>query len=230
MQADKNYPELEKFCRQLGVDLFGVADVKEIKNEFAFSAALLEKMDRAICLGMRLNDLVMEDIADAPTRLYSYHYRTVNLLLDQIALKTTAYINKNGYLALPVPASQVLDWQKHTAHLSHRKIAYLAGLGWIGRNNLLVHPEFGSRLRLVTILTDMPLEPGAPIKENCRDCRRCVEVCPAGAIKDGPADFDRAACLAKLKEFQKKHIVEQYICGVCVRACRGKRTEKGTAP
>jgi len=205
-----------------GVDLFGVADIKEIKNEFAFSARLLEKLNWAVCLGMRLNDLVMEDITDAPTRLYSYHYRTVNLLLDQIALKTAVYLNNNGYLALPVPASQVLDWQKHTAHLSHRRIASLAGLGWIGRNNLLVNPEFGSRLRLVTILTDMPLETGIPIKENCQDCRRCVEACPAKAIKDVSADFDRAACLAKLKEFQKKHIVEQYICGVCVRACAGK--------
>ncbi|MDP2904815.1 MAG: reductive dehalogenase domain-containing protein, partial [Candidatus Omnitrophota bacterium] len=167
MDKDKNYIGLKQFCLDAGADLFGVADIKEIKNEFAFSARLLEKLDRAICLGMRLNDLVMEDIAEAPTRLYSYHYRTVNLLLDQIALKTTAYLDKKGYLALPVPASQVLDWQKHTAHLSHRKIAFLAGLGWIGRNNLLVNPEFGSRLRLVTILTDMPLETGAPIKENC---------------------------------------------------------------
>jgi len=224
MAADKNYLELKKFCLDMGADLFGAVDIKEIKNEFAFSPDLLEKLDRAVCLGMRLNDLVMEDIAEAPTRLYSYHYRTVNLYLDRMALKTAAYLDKNGYLALPVPASQVLDWQKHTAHLSHRKIASLAGLGWIGRNNLLVSPEFGSRLRLVTILTDMPLNTDAPVKGGCQDCRRCVEACPAKAIKLDPASFDRAACLAKLKEFQKKHIVEQYICGVCVKACGPKRS------
>jgi len=223
MDKERNYLELEKFCRELGADLFGVADVKEIKHEFAFLPALMEKLDWAVCLGMRLNELVMEDITDAPTRLYSYHYRTVNLFLDQIALKTAVYLRKNGHRSLPVPVSQVLDWQKHTAHLSHRKIAELAGLGWIGRNNLLVHPEFGSRLRLVTILTDMPLKADAPVNGGCQDCRRCVEACPAGAIKLDPADFNRAACLDKLKEFQKKHIVEQYICGVCVKACGPKR-------
>jgi len=222
MNKEKNYIELEKFCRDAGADLFGVADIEEIKDKFSFSAGLLAKLNNAVCLGVRLSDLVMEEISDMPTRLYSYHYRTVNLLLDQIALRMTAYIRKKGWISLPVPASQVLDWQRHTAHLSHRHVAVLAGLGWIGRNNLLVNPIFGSRLRLVTVLTDMPLKTDAPIKGDCRDCRLCIEACPAAAIKEGFADFNHQACLAKLKEFQKKHVVEQYICGVCVRACAGK--------
>lgn len=222
MDKEKNYVELQKFCRDAGADLFGVADIEGVKNKFSFSAGLLARLNRAVCLGVRLADLVMEEISGMPTRLYSYHYRTVNLFLDQIALRTSAYIREKGWLSLPIPASQVLDWQKHTAHLSHREIGALAGLGWIGRNNLLVNPEFGSRIRLVTVLTDIPLEPDVPINIDCGACRRCIAICPAGAIKEGPEDFDHAACLAKLKEFQKKHIVEQYICGVCVRACTGK--------
>lgn len=222
MDKDKNYSQLEKFCRDAGADLFGVADIEGVKNKFSFSAGLLAKLNRAVCLGVRLSDLVMQEVSDMPTRLYSYHYRTVNLLLDQIALRMTAYIREKGWISLPVPASQVLDWQRHTAHLSHRQIAVLAGLGWVGRNNLLVNPLVGSRLRLVTVLTDMPLKTDAPIKGDCGDCRLCIKACPAAAIKEGFADFNRQACLAKLKEFQKKHVVEQYICGVCVRACAGK--------
>lgn len=219
MQKDNNYLELKKFCADLGADLFGVAGIEGIKNGFNFSPDVLKKLDNAVCFGMRLCELVLEELIECPTRLYSYHYRTVNLFLDQIALKLTVHLRKRGYLGLPVPASQVVDWKDHTGHLSHRYLAYLAGIGWIGRNNLLVSPEFGSQVRLITVLTDMPLKNDVPLELDCGKCRRCVDLCPAAAIKENPADFDRAACLAKLKEFQKKHIVEQYICGVCVNAC-----------
>jgi epoxyqueuosine reductase len=221
MDKVKNHSELKNFCLGQDVDLFGVAGVSQIKDKFSFAPELVRGLDWAVILGMQLSEVVLSEISDCPTRLYSYHYRTVNLLLDQIALKMTIYLRKAGYRSLPIPASQVLDWQKHTAHLSHRKIGALAGLGWIGRNNLLVNPVFGSRIRLVTVLTDMPLAEDAPVKADCGICRRCITACPAGAIKEGPEDFDQTACLAKLKEFQKKHIVEQYICGVCVRACAG---------
>ena len=65
-----------------------------------------------------------------------------------------------------MPASQIVDWEKQTAHLSHKKIGELAGIGFIGRNNLLVNPEIGSRFRLATILTNMPLEPDKKLKEG----------------------------------------------------------------
>ncbi|MEO0077238.1 MAG: 4Fe-4S binding protein, partial [candidate division WOR-3 bacterium] len=106
-------------------------------------------------------------------------------------------------------------------HLSHKRIGVAAGLGWIGRNNLLVHPQYGSQFRLVTILTDMPLATDTPLNSDCQDCRKCIEVCPAQAIKERPEDFDHMKCFEQLKEFQKKGYVGQYICGVCVKACSG---------
>ena len=221
MDKNKNYLELKKFSQGQGADLFGVADISDIKKDFLLSQKLLEKLDKAVCLGVRLSESILEEIENAPTRLYFHHYRTVNALLDQIALKTVNYIQKKDYFALPIPASQILDWQNQKAHLSHKKIGYLAGLGWIGRNNLLVNQTFGSQFRLVSILTDMPLRIDKPVRKDCGDCRFCVKICPSGAIKDKPSEFDHIKCFEKLKEFQKQRLVDQYICGICVKACKG---------
>jgi epoxyqueuosine reductase QueG len=221
MDKNKNYLTLKKYSQDLGIDLFGVADIRSIKKEFALSGKILEKFNQAISLGVRLSQGILEEIQDAPTRLYFHHYRTVNSFLDQTALKTCNYIQKKGYLALPIPASQILDWQNQKAHLSHKKIGYLAGLGWIGRNNLLVNKTLGSQFRLVSILTNIPLKTDKPTKENCKDCRLCIQVCPVSAIKESPLDFDHIKCFEKLKEFQKQKLVDQYICGVCVKVCKG---------
>ncbi len=221
MQKNKNYILLKKFVKQLGIDLFGTADISEIRKEFLLSQELLGKFDKAISLGVRLSSSVLEEIKTQPTRLYFNHYRTLNTLLDQTALRLTNFIQEKGFLAIPIPASQILDWKNQTAHLSHKKIAYLAGLGWIGRNNLLVNKKLGSQTRLVTILTNMPLDLDKPVKLGCDNCRSCIEICPASAIKETPADFDHITCFEKLKEFQKSRLVDQFICGVCVNVCRG---------
>jgi len=221
MDKNKNYLQVKEFCQDLGIDLFGVADIAKIKKDFVLSRRSLEKFDQAISLGVRLSQSILEEIENAPTRLYFHHYRSVNNFLDQVALKLSNYIQKKGYLSLPIPASQIVDWQNQKAHLSHKQIGYLAGLGWMGRNNLLVNKTLGSQFRLVSILTDMPLKVGRPTKEDCGKCIVCVTICPAQAIKESPLDFEHLKCFEKLKDFQKQRLVEQYICGICVKACNG---------
>ena len=221
MDKNKNYLELKRFSQEQGADLFGVADITKIKKGFLLSQKLLEKPDKAICLGVRLSGSILEEIESAPTRLYFHHYRTVNFFLDQLAFKVSNYIQKKGYLALPIPASQILDWQNQKAHLSHKKLGVLAGLGWIGRNNLLVNESLGSQFRLVSLLTDLPLTVDKPVRKDCGDCRFCVKICPSGAIKDSPSEFDHTRCFEKLKEFQKQRLVDQYVCGICVKVCKG---------
>jgi epoxyqueuosine reductase QueG len=216
------YLKLKKFCLEQGADLFGVADISGLKDDFLLKRETLAKCDKAICIGARLSPGILSEVVDAPTRLYSYHYRMVNLLLDQIALKLANLIQKQGYFAIPIPSSQIIDWEKQSAHVSHKKLGVLAGLGWIGRNNLLVNKDYGSQLRLVTVLTDMPMKTDSSGKDRCEPCRICVKMCPAGAIREDVLGFDPVRCLEKLKEFNRRKIVEQYICGVCVNVCKGK--------
>jgi len=213
----------ESYSRELGASLFGIADISMVRDEFRLAENLRKRFHRALSLGVRLVDSVLDDIEDAPTALYYHHYRQLNFSLDRTAFQIASRIQGMGYEALPVPASQVIDWKDQRAHVSHKKVGELAGLGWIGRNNLLVNPEFGARFRLVTVLTDLPLDPDEPVPFGCGSCRSCQAACPADAIRENPRDFDHLGCYEKLKEFRNRGLVGQFICGICVKACRGKK-------
>ncbi len=204
---------------QLGAALFGVASLEEIRGQFDLHPMVLRNLTRGISIAVRLSDKVLEGIDDKPTKLYYHHYRQVNFLLDRIALQLALLIQREGFQSVPIPASQVVDWTNQKGHLSHKLVARHAGLGWIGRNNLLVNPTFGARIRLATILTDLPLPVNHPMKGDCGECRVCVSVCPTGAIGETPEQFDHIKCYEKLREFQRSGLVGQYICGVCVKAC-----------
>ncbi len=221
MALPLEYLSLKKIAEDLGADLFGVADVRRQLAECALPSALKERFERAVVIGMRVSPSVLEEITDRPTKLYYHHYRTLNAALDQAALRISQLIMRAGFYSLAIPASQIIDWEGQRAHLSHKKMGLLAGLGWLGRNNLLVNREYGCRFRMSTVLTDMPLKADAPSKQNCGECHACVAVCPASAIKEDPALFDHQACFHALKEFQRQKYVEQYICGICVKACKG---------
>jgi epoxyqueuosine reductase len=218
---DENRKNLKKLAHDIGLNLFGVADVTEAREEFSLDRAVRRQFDFGISLGKRLIRSVLEEIKDSPTALYLHHYRQLNYFLDRTAFQVSSFIQEAGYRALPIPASQIIDWDNQLAHVSHKRVAFLAGLGWLGRNNLVVTPEFGSQVRLVTVLTDMPLAPDKPVELDCGTCTQCLSFCPAQAIKMDKKDFDHRRCFEKLKEFRRTGMVTQHICGICVKACRG---------
>ncbi len=222
---ESNYKELKDFALQEGAVLFGVGELEGMKVEFMEESAW-KGLKYGISVAVRLSERILEDIIDHPTKLYFYHYRQVNIFLDQLALRITHLIQRKGYSALPIPASQVIDWVNQRGHFSHKELARRAGLGWIGRNNLLVTPQFGSQIRLVSILTDLPLKTDSPLKEDCGDCYACLPVCPAKAIKERREEFDHIACYKKLDEFRKKYNIGHHICGICVKVCKGKKLTK----
>ena len=219
----KDYQELRDFALGLGFDLFGVADVAALKDDFLLEPETRARFGLALSLGKGLSDSVLDDIGDHPTAIYFHHYRQMNFFLDRGALAIADHVQKLGFRSLAIPASQIIDWEKQRAHVSHKHIGRAAGLGWFGRNNLLVNPALGSRFRLVTVLTDMPLAPDAPLERGCGTCRACAAACPGGAIKDTREAFDHLACYETLKDFRKKGYTSQFICGICVRDCRGPK-------
>lgn len=222
----ENSRAVKDFALGQGASLAGIADVSSLREGFLLDAKTAGRYPFAVSLAKRLSNGVLDDFADFPTALYFHHYRQMNFFLDRVAFLLADHLQGLGHTAVAIPASQIVDWDNMLAHVSHKHIGVLAGLGWIGRNNLLVNPELGARLRLVTVLTDMPLAADAPLAGDCGSCRACIAECPAGAIGRSRKEFDHQACYEKLKDFRKRGLVSQFICGVCVKACRGRAAQR----
>lgn len=208
-----------------GPFLYAAGNIAEIKPDF-FMARFhnLTGLDYAVSLAFPLVREVLAEIQDQPTLLYKHLYRQVNNLMDRTALKLALAMQARGGRAIPIPASQLLDWQELRAHLSHRQVAAHLQLGWYGRNNLLVTARHGAQVRLVTVLTDLPLAESNVLPAElagCGACRACAQVCPVNAIHDDPANFNRPACFAQVKQFERIQGIGQQICGICVKACPG---------
>jgi epoxyqueuosine reductase QueG len=222
-QQDEWRERLRETAREMGASAFGVADLVALQATIPELLRHVGKDDtRAVVAGIRLQSAVLETIVDHPTPIYFHHYRQVNYQLDRMALMLADRIQDAGYRAMAVPASQIIQREPMAGHVSHKLLGWAAGIGFIGRCTLLVHPAYGAQMRYVSVLTDMPLPADAPYEGDCGTCRACIEVCPAQAVGDRREDFDLEACTRKLTEFTKLPFIGQHICGVCVRACIGR--------
>ncbi len=189
----------------------------------------LRHLKSAVTVMVRLSDEIIDHIKDKPTHTYFHHYRTVNFLIDQITLRTTQLLQDWGYHALAVPASQTIKTEedRYTALFQHKTAATRAGLGWIGKSGLLVTPEFGPRIRLGTVLTDMELPYGEPVEESrCGECMECTKKCPAMALQgiNWKAGMERKllvdahACSTHMHD-RYRHIGRGSVCGICIKSC-----------
>lgn len=213
-----NLKKIEAVAKREGMALSGYANLEDTSIP-----TLVKGLTYGVSLGYRLSDVIIERIVDRPTRDYLHHYRQINLLLDQTALKVTTIIQQAGYNALPIPASSITDWKEIRGGISHKLIAAKAGISWIGKSSLAVNPEYGARIRYVSILTDLPLPTSRLIDFGCGDCKKCLTICPCGAIKETADRFDRRTCLEQLRNFAKsENLGTHYICGLCVKVCSGK--------
>ena len=212
--------ELKKLALEYGADFIGFC-------ELPYSPAKeFPEMRYALSIGVKLSTAVMKTIDNAPSFVYFQHYRTANALLDSVAFRLSREIEKRGFSAMPIAASQSLGKNNpYCGILPHKTAAVLSGLGFVGKSGLFLSSEYGSAVRLATILTDMPLESELPVIENgCGDCTVCMRACPAGAIfgekptTDGERNFDPEKCSKYMKEhFQD--IGRGSVCGICIKVC-----------
>lgn len=226
--------DLKAFCRSCGTDLAGIADLALFQEGWqTLPADLLAPFTRAVSVAVCLDRDIVDEIAGLPTVRYAAHYRSVNEDLDRLAARVVDWITDYGYRAAAVPASKIMDTENLLGAVSHKAIARMAGIGWQGKSLLIVSPEYGPRIRLATVLTDMPLAPDGPIKSRCGSCTECTDACPVGAIRNATASgmyssreealyFSR--CAGRTLENSRLPGINARICGVCVKACpHGKR-------
>jgi len=225
---------------KLGADLVGVANIEPLKQLKLNPPDLLDPYNRAISIAVKLPGAILEQILDRPTPAYSSAYQNANRILDEIAVRTAASLEKDGYKSLSIPASQILDWKNWYGAISHRAVGRMAGLGWLGKSLHLVNPQYGPRIRLVTILTEAWLTADNPIANRCGKCTKCQDACPAEAVKGvGTKDIYKtrnealflSRCAEKLNgEFARLPGVGASICGICIKVCPyGRKNHKALA-
>ncbi|KYC45916.1 MAG: Epoxyqueuosine reductase [Candidatus Methanofastidiosum methylothiophilum] len=226
--------ELIEKAYEYKVDTFGIADLELLSEYQTYPKDLLENYSRGISIGLKVPDEVLEWLPESRP-IYAKHYVMINDRLDFIAYQITKFLESKNYKALPIPASKPLKELKWRSFLSHRAIARCAGVGWIGKSLNLITKEYGPRIRFASILTDAPLETGAPLENKCGECQKCVDKCIVGALnnvifkeypKNRETSLDIDKCVSKLQEFSKDPDVGVMVCGICLKVCPWGKTKK----
>ncbi|MDP2951934.1 MAG: 4Fe-4S double cluster binding domain-containing protein [Chloroflexota bacterium] len=189
--------EIKAYAREQGADLVGVAAAAtlEAAPPGQRPSELLPRAQSVVVMALHVP---RGAVASPNLRLYRYSTNVVEQTLSSIAHRMTYLLEEKGYQAIAVPPDVPLDMQRPTGlvpDLSHKKAAEAAGLGRMGRSTLLLTRRFGPRVRLISVVTEAPLEadPTAEM-DPCRDCFLCVQACPASALTQ-EGEIDKLKCL-----------------------------------
>ena len=216
-----------------GADYFGIADLTPARDAFIEqSGTEIAQYPRSISVGITLFHTIVNQLFRRPDRAVAVSYRShcydvINERLDQIISRVASILQRRGHRAYPIPAAKRVDDDRICAIFSHKLSAHLAGLGWIGKNCLLITPDMGPRVRWATVLTDAPMATaGRTIDERCGDCHECVDICPVGSFTGQPfraeepraARFDASKCDRYFSKMKEKD-AETAVCGLCLYTC-----------
>jgi len=185
--------EIEAWLNRHGTDFVRFVDISD----------LLEKQNRgyyyAVLFGVKSTpdyirhvaahpDYVQQAVADGSIENDEHYVQEMSMY--RISDELAAYLNEKGYGAYSLSddnqiADAAFDADSIRTYLPLKTIAVKAGMGWIGKNVLLITPERGCGQHIGAVLTDAPVATFNPsvVRSKCGNCRKCVEVCLPGALK-----------------------------------------------
>jgi len=210
-----NAVSLKESLRGEGATLVGVGDITE-----ALPRDLLH-LNRGIALAV--NKGLNRD--------------SISLLLKLQGL-TEKWLRERSFRSLSIPPDSDRIKDKLIAKLyhlfSHKTAATCSGLGWIGKNGLIITKRYGPKLSWATVLTNAPLEPDSPVIESlCGNCDLCVKHCPSRAVSG--SEWSRGEPLKRLVNYEKcrslkrvrPRFEEKPNCGLCITICPFSRNGRG---
>jgi len=247
--------DIKQRALELGFDLVGITDASSInvnqvellsgwlKSGYAGQmnylhrnfekrinpANLLENAQSVICVGLNykplkqklksLNDATMGKVASYAQ--YEDYHLFIKTQLRKLIDFITSITSREHKFKICVDS----------APLAERALAARAGLGFIGKNHMLINPTLGPQILLGEIITTLKLPTDNPITDNCSNCNRCIDACPTGAL--GPdGQFDANKCISYLTIEYKGQLSADlaekigdrlFGCDECVLACPYKQ-------
>ncbi len=202
--------------KEQGADFVHFVDISQLPKEQN------KQFKNAILIGIVLSpkylhkisntvDYVKNMVKNKQVNEDEFHLK--ELKTDELADSTANYLTKKGFLAYSqsennIYATGFYNEKTKSTPLPHKVIAGLAGLGWIGKHNLLVTKEYGSAISMCTVLTNAPLETTIHKLETskCGACSICQKVCPTNAIKGNHWNINGS----------RDEIVNVYKCTTCI--------------
>jgi epoxyqueuosine reductase len=234
--------ELDRLARELGIDVVGAAPVGPYEET---ERHIRERRARGLFARMRFT-MAQPEVSCHPETLLAGARTVVSAALCYYA-PTPA--RRSGEGALPRYA-----WKDHYSELREklerlgeridgryrvlvdenqhvdREAAARAGVGFYGKNTLLITRRFGSWVVLGTLVTDIEVEARKPLELDCGSCTRCIDACPTGAL-DEPGVLDSTRCLSYWsqapgsipEEYRAEFGTQVYGCDICQDVCPWNR-------
>ena len=152
-----------------------------------------------------------------------YHFVLKRKLKDLLHFIRENIGEVNGRCFVDSAPVMERDWAKRT------------GIGWTGKNTLLINPKAGSYFFLAELILDLELPPDSPLRDHCGTCRRCIDACPTDAISPQGYLLDATKCISYLtielreaipEEFHGKMENWMFGCDICQEVCPWNRFSK----
>ncbi|NHJ33448.1 MAG: hypothetical protein FK732_11355 [Asgard group archaeon] len=208
--TDAILDELKEFCTKQGIVNFGFTKLPH-KLIFKEKAVL---HDNAIVLVLEMDK---EKIAKSPSRdtvgMVMHTYNNLGIAANKVA----SFLRSYGFSA-------------HATHplgglVLFPPLASSAGLGWFGRHGLLITPEFGPRVRIAAVFTNITNLPYAEknphdwIPKYCVTCGNCIKQCPPKALREHPIKNENGLMTHNDSQKCFPYFIANYGCTICIKVC-----------
>lgn len=209
--------EIQAELKNKGAGFIHFVDISSLSNQQN------KGFPNAILFGIALSPTYIQKIIDTPDYAKNMvrkkqtdrdEFHLTEAKTDRLADELASYLLEKGFAAYSQSEDNIFltgfyDTKNQVTPLPHKTIAGMAGLGWIGKHNLLVHEEYGSAFSMCTVLTDAPLPTDSkhPKEPLCGECNSCESICPGNAIKGVKWGIN----------ISRDKIVDVQVCTTCLK-------------
>ncbi len=220
--------EIIEHVERSGVDMVGFGPF-DVLDDVKKTGDGRFDLPNAICMAAELPLEAVREAKDGPSEALRESYKVANKKMMGAAAGIVEKLEAAGYSGRIVHPAERVDTENLVGPVSLKAVARSCGMGWIGKNGLMLTDRFGPRQRFLAILTDMPLlETPATRECECGDCRECIDNCAMKVLndqtfRDRPPSRDSTIDWQRCGRFELKLIGDgsrpERACGKCMAYC-----------